>query len=589
MDMMALFYTTSIVDLLGMSISLWLALYLLGRGFTNRLTLHAVVALVSMAAFFLGAYLNIFQQTPGTAAWRAVLLIIALTTWYSLTYQLLPMPTKGKLRWLLLSICALSLVTLVLLTTDRSAFIAEPGNQFWVGRMGIGFPYLVYGITQLALAGAILYNFLSDKRIGLSPQNRFFFIASLFPIATVGYGILALALTPPMPRFVQDGLIFCGIFLLGISAARHQTLIGRRTILHDLPLSGLTLLGLAAIYALLAWRWGFAPETVAAILTLAILTHSVYDLAREILERIRHRQESVFRQHLRRLEEEAPSNDELEEHLQGGLALLCQTLNASGGFIAIRQGEQFVIISSHHSLSLGRELLASEIACDDICQPTGALAEEIAWLASASEANVQLTVVGIGFPKARPDYSSDDLDLLAEFADRVASIVYLYGLRHGKRAQLRHLAEEVRSEEADLIARTQDLVATAVTVPDPQLVKLVEEGLRHLPDTITLAETSLAEWLGIHNVTSIERGKTIQQRLYQAIETLRPGGNRPTEPLPREWYNYVVLHDAYVEGMPNREIMARLYISEGTFNRTRRNALRGLARLLAEERQSPSA
>jgi hypothetical protein len=28
--------------------------------------------------------------------------------------------------------------------------------------------------------------------------------------------------------------------------------------------------------------------------------------------------------------------------------------------------------------------------------------------------------------------------------------------------------------------------------------------------------------------------------------------------------------------------MARLYISEGTFNRTRRNAIRGLARMLGE-------
>ncbi|MBL8103630.1 MAG: hypothetical protein JNM02_13940, partial [Anaerolineales bacterium] len=58
----------------------------------------------------------------------------------------------------------------------------------------------------------------------------------------------------------------------------------------------------------------------------------------------------------------------------------------------------------------------------------------------------------------------------------------------------------------------------------------------------------------------------------------------PPEPLPRVWYNHAVLHDAYVEGVPNREIMARLYISEGTFNRTRRNAIRGLARLLMEKR-----
>ena len=66
------------------------------------------------------------------------------------------------------------------------------------------------------------------------------------------------------------------------------------------------------------------------------------------------------------------------------------------------------------------------------------------------------------------------------------------------------------------------------------------------------------------------------------MESFRPKGPRPPEPLPRVWYSYVVLHDAYVEGVPNREIMARLYISEGTFNRTRRNALRALARSLIE-------
>jgi hypothetical protein len=37
-----------------------------------------------------------------------------------------------------------------------------------------------------------------------------------------------------------------------------------------------------------------------------------------------------------------------------------------------------------------------------------------------------------------------------------------------------------------------------------------------------------------------------------------------------------------VEEVSNREIMMRLYISEGTFNRTRRSAVRALARALGE-------
>jgi hypothetical protein len=90
--------------------------------------------------------------------------------------------------------------------------------------------------------------------------------------------------------------------------------------------------------------------------------------------------------------------------------------------------------------------------------------------------------------------------------------------------------------------------------------------------------------MNIRAESQIECGKQLNKLLIDSIESLRPAEKRPAEPLPRVWYNYAVLHDAYVEGVPNREIMARLYISEGTFNRTRRNALRGLARMLMERK-----
>jgi hypothetical protein len=114
-------------------------------------------------------------------------------------------------------------------------------------------------------------------------------------------------------------------------------------------------------------------------------------------------------------------------------------------------------------------------------------------------------------------------------------------------------------------------------------VKIVEDGLRHFSDYIILGQSPLADWLGAEAESHIEHGKQVQSFLAACIESLRPAGARPPEPLPRVWYSYAVLHDAYIQGVPNREIMARLYISEGTFNRTRRNALRGLARLLMEK------
>jgi hypothetical protein len=74
----------------------------------------------------------------------------------------------------------------------------------------------------------------------------------------------------------------------------------------------------------------------------------------------------------------------------------------------------------------------------------------------------------------------------------------------------------------------------------------------------------------------------LQQLLNDAIQSLRPAGIRPTSVVPRAWYNYIVLHDAYVIGIRNRDVMAKLYISEGTFNRTRRIAVRGVAIWLIE-------
>ena len=44
----------------------------------------------------------------------------------------------------------------------------------------------------------------------------------------------------------------------------------------------------------------------------------------------------------------------------------------------------------------------------------------------------------------------------------------------------------------------------------------------------------------------------------------------------------MILHSAYFEDVPNRDIMSRLYISEGTFNRTRRAALRAVTQTLEE-------
>src|SRR6185295_11722448 len=106
-----LFNITLFVDLIAMATTLWGAFYLFARGFPSWITLRAVTVLLLLSIFFFGAYNNLFHQVVGTASLRAILLILGLGTWYSLTYQLMPQHGRAELRWMQIGIYVLGGVT----------------------------------------------------------------------------------------------------------------------------------------------------------------------------------------------------------------------------------------------------------------------------------------------------------------------------------------------------------------------------------------------------------------------------------------------------------------------------------------------
>lgn len=574
-----LFQATLLVDLIAMTVCLWMAFYLFARGFPSKVTMRGVILLLSLSAFFFGAYNNIFTQIAGTAAWRATFLIIGIGAWYEITLQLLPAEHRKSLLPWAVGIYTLGLVTIVLLLSTRTAFIGEQGNMLYVARMGVGLPYILYGVFEIAACFGLFQNLLSHGKIGITSQGKFFLFSSFFPAAGVVYGIIALAISP-LPRIYQDLLIFSGVFLMGISVARHQTLVERRTILQDFPVTSLTVILLALAYAVIALRLGLNLQLVGLLVAFVVLTHALYDLVREVLERLRIQNESALRKQLHQLESETRTNRTLRLRLQEGLDLLCNTLNAPNGFIAIKQGEEFVVTASRHSVENERRVSSSKVAYEDISNLQNEEFPGISYFAPSFDGQTQIAVVGIGKPNNKLDYSQGDLELLSEVSDQIGTIVSLSNAQ----PQLDQIIiqSEINSSEASLVA--EEMLGAMETNPDQEFTKAVEDGLRHLSDYIKLGQSPLAEKLGVQAESHIERGRELQKIIVTSIELLRPAEKRPPEPLPRVWYNHAVLHDAYVEGVPNREIMARLYISEGTFNRTRRNAIRGLARLLMEKR-----
>jgi hypothetical protein len=176
----------------------------------------------------------------------------------------------------------------------------------------------------------------------------------------------------------------------------------------------------------------------------------------------------------------------------------------------------------------------------------------------------------------------------------VASIVYSVRRQEDGARQIDALVSTFRARERQLRQELERVISGGVDLeedelPPPKLRMLVEDGLRHLYDYTYLGVHELADAHLVSRyldremriVTNLDRGRALSRALVDVIERLHPPDPEP-RPLTREWIQYTILHDAYVLGELNRDIMSRLYISESSFNRARRQAIRGVARAFGE-------
>jgi hypothetical protein len=179
-----------------------------------------------------------------------------------------------------------------------------------------------------------------------------------------------------------------------------------------------------------------------------------------------------------------------------------------------------------------------------------------------------------------------------EKGECLAIVASVNSLPVGHRLELALIPEEQRTVKLHssftTACQSREFTASSRTYPDAKFVRLVEQALRALSDYAVLGRSELVNQLTLRPASQIEHAKAMRQILIDAIERLRPCDEVPTRTVPRAWYAYTILHDAYVNDVPNRQIMSKLYISESTFNRQRRNALRAVATTIWESRQSAS-
>jgi hypothetical protein len=264
----------------------------------------------------------------------------------------------------------------------------------------------------------------------------------------------------------------------------------------------------------------------------------------------------------------------------------------------LQKVEGFTIVAAQPTDLRGDGISAEALAADEITALSPPVRspnlEGMALLVPMHYGGAQMGAVALGPKMMGIGYSEDDLDLLEDLAERVAGVVHSVRLQEKSVRQIDALVTEFRERERELRLRMQEVLESKPPilegVGEREAISLVEDALRHLYDYPYLGGHKLAQLHIVEShldiqegafVTHLDRGKALQEVLTRALEKLRPSGPQPSPPT-REWHQYIILHDAYVLGELNRNIMAKLYIGEGTFNRARRRAIRGVARALEE-------
>jgi hypothetical protein len=557
---------TSLVDFLNMALSLWIAVYIFSRGRNNRITFRAVIVLLAMAFYFLNAFTFVYNPTNWRLSTGA--LLVAVVAMHNLTYLLLPERLQKKFDWAPRVVFGLGVITAFILVAspnfpeESNYFIQPPNSSAWS---------IVIDAYFIFASLATIYNLYLIIRIGYRPLNFSFYLALFFGISVIGYVAFGALFNIALPRLVASSMILIGLLLLGFSVAKHQVLIERRTVPYDFAISSFAIVAITILFILVGLQMKLSGFQLVVIAILVITTFSAYDLTRDSILRFYSRREQIKRREVSQMARNATTQNSLQKSLDSILDILCLNLQASGGFIGVKNEGDFLVKATKNSFAFDEQLPKNEVVIEELARPTGLLRLQAAWLAPAFCGGQQMAVIGIGPRSGLKGYTEDDLFWLEDVADHTAKMIYAN--QRNVSGEPAHLAKTPSDEET----------LTRLTLkPDPETIKLVEDCLKNLHDYIVLGKSPLADQLAVPGETHIERGKAVHDILVETIKSLRPEGERPGEPLPKEWYNYVIINDAYIEDIRDREIMARLYISEGTYYRTRRKALRGVARALLE-------
>ena len=610
---MTLYQITFTLNLLALLTALWLGLYLVTRNPRAPTAWLTALTLWSLGGLFLNILLALspppvpsfrpsglrflfpfwpsgtFEQ--GANAWlQGWSVAPAIAFWHHATMLMRP----GKMnpwRWTrVLFAYLVAAVAIEVQAFTQILFSVEGGDPLYLNSLHAGPLYSIFGLALVGLTVMCIINLARSAYVApneiirrqlmtLVTATGFTGLSAPISLVSSGFNVF------PMPMVAMSAVLAIFVATVGYGVARHSALVQQRTIDRDFIYNLVSTVAITGIYILAAWILVFAYQAPRVIVIfiplLGVFTHTGLNAASIFLDWFFYRGETrQLRAKLHDLRRLAAETENMRSMLEQILEVLCTPIKATYGLILTFEDGTARQIAGYRWKSNPLELPSGLLAADDFLHLTSnhfsAPLQDAALLAPLYIDSRQIGALVLGRPSNGLRYADEDVEELLYPADQIAQAILL---QHQHAEHLEKVEQVANESPASPMVKSN--------IP----VEVVDHALRNIHDYAYLADSRLTELdvvrkrLAGEKRTHIERGKLIQTVVLEALEKLRPAPGVSPEPVPRNWYPYIILHNAYVDGIQNRDIMNRLYISEGTFNRTRRVAITSLARALIEMEQ----
>jgi hypothetical protein len=606
---------TSVVDYIALTFTVWLGWYILTRSIKQPISWLTSLTLWSISGIFINSLLAIHpppipENVPdwlafifpfwskdvlvsGSTGWLSGWLVIpSVGFWHHVT--MLTRPERWK-AWHYIQVAAVYLVTLAAILATRNTsymYIEVTEDVLILKSLKPGVLYTTFFILLGIILILCFFNLRYAARKAQSTlgkkQLQMLTWATLVAGLTAPISLIAVSIKFSLPIVINSVILATSALIIGISVGKYSALIEGRILRRDFLYSAAAMAIVALLYSVVIWIsvliFDVPPAAYIFIIIFAFATHSIVDTARRYLDLFFYRKEDrILRQKIRQLSSRV-GNQGLKETLELALDLAATSVRATFGLIILFEQEKNQLTATYQWNKDSGQISRNVLMADDYQQfDPGHLPAPITdtvLLIPLYLHEEQIGTILFGPPINSIRYPETEVDRLLDVSEQISTTI-----------------QQVRQENQLLEQAAQTIQIPQIGSPKPNeklSVQNLEDALRNIYDFAYLGDCDLAEIklvksrLPDQGSTHIDRGKVVFKLIEDAVIRLKPEKEFANDIPSREWYPYLILHYAYFEDKLNREIMSMLYISEGTFNRTRRSAIRSVARVLSELEKSSS-